>query len=138
MLHSLRFRLLVTLIGLVAVAVGSVALFASRVTSRELQRYVALDLQRNSELTETIMSYYAQHKDGGQPQELVWQVTQRSGERAILTNDGGKVQADSAEQLVGQTLSCDQPIPAVVITVGGAFCIGPPETKPFEFADPVA
>jgi hypothetical protein len=36
MLHSLRFRLLLTLIGVVVVAVATVALFASRVTSREL------------------------------------------------------------------------------------------------------
>ena len=42
MLYSLRFRLLLTLIGVVAVAVATVALFASRVTSRELQRYVEL------------------------------------------------------------------------------------------------
>jgi hypothetical protein len=136
MLHSLRFRLLLTLIALVVVAVGSVALFASRVTSRELQRYAELDIQRNRQLTETIMTYYAKHRDGGNPQELVWQVTQGSGERVILTDDGGKVQADSADQLMGQTLSCDQPLPAVIITIGGPFCLQPLETRQFEYAQP--
>jgi signal transduction histidine kinase len=136
MLHSLRFRLLLTLIALVVVAVGSVALFASRVTSREFQRYAELDIQRNRQLTETIMTYYAKHKDGGDPQELVWQVTRGSGERVILTDDGGKVQADSADLLMGQTLSCGQPIPAVIITVGGPFCLQPPATKQLEYAQP--
>jgi signal transduction histidine kinase len=133
MLRSLRLRLLLTLIGVVVVAVGSVALFASRVTSRELQRYAELDMERNQQLTETLMVYYAEHSDGGNSQELVGQLSERSGERAILTDGAGMVMADSAGQLVGQTMSCEQSFPAVIVSVGGAFCL-PPEGKPVEFA----
>ncbi|HJZ48461.1 MAG TPA: hypothetical protein VKE41_14890 [Roseiflexaceae bacterium] len=70
MLHSLRFRVLLTLIGVVLVVVGTVALFASRVTSQELRRYVMLDDERNRRLTDTLMTYYEQKKTSGNPQEL--------------------------------------------------------------------
>ena len=106
MLHSLRFRLLLTLIGVVIVVVGTVALFASRVTSLELQRYVDLDIERNHTLTESFITY-AQNQDGD-PQRLVQQLAQETDERVIVTDGDGRVQADSQGQLAGQTLSCDQ------------------------------
>jgi hypothetical protein len=53
-----------------AAAVATVALFASRVTSRELQRYVELDIGRNRRLTDTLMTYYTRNGDSGNPQVL--------------------------------------------------------------------
>jgi signal transduction histidine kinase len=126
MLHSLRFRLLLTLIGVVVVAVATVALFASRVTSRELQRYVELDIGRNRRLTDTLMAYYARNGDVGDPRALAQRIAGETSERTILTDGAGRVQADSEGQLVGQTLSCDQPIPAVIITTDGTFCAPAP------------
>jgi signal transduction histidine kinase len=122
MLHSLRFRLLLTLIGVVVVVVGTVALFASRVSSRELQRYVELDAGRNRRLTDTLMTYYAQNTDGGDPHGLVLQIAHETDERTILTDGDGKVLADSDGLLVGRTISCEQSIPAVIISIGGTFC----------------
>ncbi len=138
MLHSLRFRLLLTLIGVVIVVVGTVALFASRVTSRELQRYVELDIERNHRVTETLLTYYAQKHEGGDPQGLTQQLAQQTDERVIMTDGDGKVQADSQGQLVGQTLSCEQSTPAVIVTVGGTFCAPVPAGKPIGFAQGVA
>jgi signal transduction histidine kinase len=133
MLHSLRFRLLLTLIGVVIVVVGTVALFASRVTSRELQRYVDLDMERNRRLTDTLMAYYGQSRDGSDPQSLVQQLAQETDERVIVTDGDGKVQADSQGRLVGQTLGCDQSPPAVIVTIGGTFCAPVPAGKPIGF-----
>src|SRR3954454_6452196 len=96
MLYSLPFRLLLTLIGVVAVAVATVALFASRVTSRELQRYVELDIGRNRRLTDSLITYYARNGDGVNPKALAWQMANETDERIILTNGGGQVQADTA------------------------------------------
>src|SRR5215212_5223034 len=110
MLYSLRFRLLLTLIGVVAVAVATVALFASRVTSRELQRYVELDIGRNRRLTDTLISYYARNGAGGNPQALAGQIAGETNERIIMTNAAGQVQADTDGALMGQTLSCEQPV----------------------------
>ena len=129
MLYSLRFRLLLTLIGVLVVAVATVALFASRVTSRELQRYVELDVERNRRLTDTLITYYASNGDGGEPGVLAWRIAGETNERTILTNGDGQVQADSAGQLVGQTITCEQSIPAVIITIGGTSCIPAPDAK---------
>jgi signal transduction histidine kinase len=125
MLHSLRFRLLLILIGVVVVAVATVALFASRVTSRELQRYVELDIGRNRRLTDTLMTYYTRNGDGGNPQALAWQIASETSERIIMTNGVGQVQADTAGVLVGQTIACEQPISGLIITIGGTRCALP-------------
>jgi signal transduction histidine kinase len=125
MLHSLRFRLLLTLIGVVAVAVATVALFASRVTSRELQRYVELDIGRNRRLTDTLMTYYARNGDGGNPQVLARQIAGETNERIIMTNGVGQVQADTAGVLVGQTIACEQSVSGLIITIGGTSCAVP-------------
>ncbi|HEU5100752.1 MAG TPA: ATP-binding protein [Roseiflexaceae bacterium] len=121
-MHSLRLRLLLTLIGVVAVAVASVALFASRVTSLELQRYVELDVQRNRLLTDKLMTYYTHEPTGDSPESLASRLAGETSERIILTNGDGLVQADSTGQLVGQTIGCEQPIPGVIISVGGTPC----------------
>ena len=133
MLHSLRFRLLLTLIGVVVVAVATVALFASRVTSRELQRYVELDIGRNRRLTDTLMTYYARNGDGGNPQALVRQIASETSERIIMTNGVGQVQADSAGALVGQTIACEQTISGVIITIGGTRCALATAGDPYSF-----
>jgi signal transduction histidine kinase len=125
MLYSLRFRLLLTLIGVVAVAVATVALFASRVTSRELQRYVELDIGRNRRLTDTLITYYAHNGDGGNPQVLARQMASETNERIIMTNGVGQVQADTAGVLVGQTIACEQSVSGLIITIGGTRCALP-------------
>jgi len=138
MLHSLRFRLLLTLIGVVAVAVATVALFASRVTSLELQRYVDLDIGRNRRLTDTLMTYYAHNPAGGNPRSLALRLAGETSERIILTNGDGQVQADSTDQLVGQTIACEQPIPAVIISIGGTPCTLMPAKDPLGLVQPSA
>jgi HAMP domain-containing protein len=133
MLHSLRFRLLLTLIGVVVVAVATIALFASRVTSRELQRYVEQDMGRNRRVTDTLMTYYAENRDGGDPQMLTQQIAHETNERVIVTDGAGHVQADSAQLLVGQMLDCEQAIPALIITIDGTFCAPALAGKPLGF-----
>src|SRR5689334_21586305 len=93
MLHSLRVRLLLTLIVVVFIAVGTVALLASRVTASELQRYVDLDTQRNRRVIDTLMAYYQQNQ-AAEPRALASQMAQIFGERVLLTDGAGLVQAD--------------------------------------------
>jgi len=138
MLHSLRFRLLLTLIGVVLVAVGTVALFASRVTSRELQRYVELDFERNQRVVSSVMRYYSQGTGAHDPQTLAQDLSQTVDERIILTDGSGKVQADTAGQVVGQTLNCDEPLPAVIVTIGDPFCGGVPAKSVVQFTNAAA
>jgi signal transduction histidine kinase len=138
MLNSLRLRLLLTLIGVVAVAVATVALFASRVTSRELQRYVELDMGRNRRLTDTLMTYYTRNGDGGNAQALAQQIAGETSERIIMTNGVGQVQADTAGVLVGQTIACEQSISGLIITIGGTRCALPAAGEPYGLVQPSA
>jgi signal transduction histidine kinase len=133
MLYSLRFRLLLTLIGVVVVAVATVALFASRVTSRELQRYVELDMGRNRRLTDSLITYYARNGDGGNPQVLARQIASETSERIILTNDIGQVQADTEGVLMGQTIGCEQSVSGLIISIGGTRCAVPAVGDPYSF-----
>src|SRR4051812_3689027 len=125
MLYSLRFRLLLTLIGVVAVAVVTGALFASRVTSRELQRYVELDIGRNRRLTDTLITYYARNSADVKPQALAWQIAGETSERIIMTDGGGQVQADTGGVLVGQTIDCQESVSGLIISIGGTRCAVP-------------
>ncbi len=134
MLYSLRVRLLLTLIVVVAVAVGTVALLASRVTASELQRYVELDMRRNQRVMDTLIAYYQQPHGGAERQALAQQMAQNFGERVILTDSAGIVRADSAEELIGRALGCDTPIPAIIITEGPSNCFDQLGPKQFGYS----
>src|SRR6476661_4589533 len=86
MLHSLRFRLLLTLIVVVFVAVGTVALLASRVSASELQRYVDLDMQRNQRVMDTLLAYYQRNQRVADSPAMARQMAQIFGERVLLTD----------------------------------------------------
>jgi signal transduction histidine kinase len=131
MLYSLRFRLLLTLIGVVAVAVATVALFASRVTSRELQRYVELDIGRNRRLTDSLITYYAHNNTSVNPKALAWKIANETNERIIMTNGAGQVQADTAGVLVGQTIDCEETVSGLILTIGGTRCALPTAADQF-------
>src|SRR5262245_5684112 len=115
---SLRVRLLLTLIVVVFVAVGTVALLASRVTASELPRYVELDLQRNRHVIDALLAYYNQRRAVGDPQAIAREIRDIVGERVILTDDAGSVAGDSAGELVGRRLGCDALVAAVIVTTG--------------------
>ena len=124
MLHSLRVRLLLTLIVVVFVAVGTVALLASRVSASELQRYVNLDLQRNQRVIDTLMRYY--RKGSADPTAMIQQLGQSFDERVLLIDGAGVVQADSQGELVGQALDCRASLAAIVVSLGRSACVEPP------------
>jgi len=123
MLHSLRFRLLLTLSIAVAIAVGTVALLASRITTSELQRYVELDMQRNRHVIDALLAYYNQNRGGGDARAMAHQMQQIVGERVILTDSAGNVTGDSDEQMVGQRLGCEMLVSAVIVTAGRSPCV---------------
>jgi signal transduction histidine kinase len=130
MVHSLRVRLLLTLIVVVFVAVGTVALLASRVTASELQRYVDLDLQRNQRVIDTLAQFYRRERGGGDAQALARQMQQSFDERVILTDGAGRIQADSQNELVGQLLDCGAPIAEIIVSVGSPSCLDQPIAGP--------
>ncbi|MBC7263352.1 MAG: HAMP domain-containing protein [Chloroflexi bacterium] len=131
MFHSLRFRLLLMMSLVVMVAVGTVALSASRATTSEFQRYIEYGgMMRHQRFENVLAMYYraSQNWDGVQP--LVEQMGQITGERIILADGMGKILADSDRKLVGQVVSQDWPGPVALITSRGVpvglVYIGPP------------
>jgi signal transduction histidine kinase len=130
MIASLRLRLLLTLLSVVIVVVGMVALFTSQITRSEFQRYVERDTQRNQRVLDALFKYYAEHPDLQNVQPVVSQIQRDLGERIILTDGVGKVIADSEQALIGQTIDCQLDIQAVIVTLGQLSCPDVPIMEP--------
>lgn len=117
-IHSLRFRLFLTLISVVIVAVGVVVLLTSRATTSEFQHYLERDTLRTQIVTDAVLAYYAREQGKDDVQAIAVQLAQMLNERVILLNATSRVVADSEETLLGQLLDSTAPISAVVVTLG--------------------
>jgi signal transduction histidine kinase len=125
MLNSFRVRLLLTLIIVVSVTLGTVALFASTSTTSEFERSVAGLLQyRDPKIDSkiiTIQKYITQQRF----EESVWnelkillgQMASASQTRFVLTDLEGNVRADSSDELVGATLDTTHSKPFAVFLI---------------------
>ncbi len=114
--RSLRLRLFLTFIALVTVTLGAVALFASRTTSNEFQRYVEHGgILRRRRFEATLAMFYSQTGSWDGVQPLVEQMEQISGERVILADQAGRIIADSSRKLVGQAVGRNWIRPVVLL-----------------------
>jgi signal transduction histidine kinase len=135
MFHSLRFRVLVALILVIAVAVGVVAFFASQATTGEFQRYVERGgMMRHQRFEMFLADHYMRTRSWSGVQPLVEQMGQITGERVVLADAGGQIVADSAEKLVGQTVARDWAEPVALIVDRG-LPVGAVYTNPLGPAD---
>jgi len=117
MFHSLRFRVLVSLILVIAVAVGVVAFLASRATTGEFERYVERGgILRHQRFEMFLAAYYNRGRSWSGVQSLIEQIGQITGERTILADREGRIVADSANKLIGQSVGQDwaEPVGFVV------------------------
>jgi len=121
MFHSLRFRVLVSLILVVMVAVGTVAFLASRATTGEFRRYVERGwMMRHRRLEMFLAGYYSRSRSWFGVQPLVEQIGQITGERIVLADGEGQIVADSEKGLVGQPVPQDWAEPTALIVHRGA------------------
>ncbi len=116
MLHSLRLRLIFMFMLVVMVAVGTVALFASRATSSDLQIYT--QAKEEQQIFSAMLTAYAQHQSQQALQKLAEQLERSSHQRIILYDHQRHVVADSDRKLVGQVLPPD---PGLVVTSSSLF-----------------
>jgi methyl-accepting chemotaxis protein len=120
MWRSLRFRLLAAIILAVLVAVSVTAIFASRTTAGEFNRYKlhgnTMQAQRFSMLL-TRAYRQVQSWEGIQP--LVEQLGQVSDNRVVLADAAGRIVADSDLELAGQAVGSDWPEPSGSVIVAG-------------------
>ncbi len=120
MFHSLRFRVLVALILVIVVAVGMVAFFASRATTGEFQRYVERGgTMRHQRFEMYLAGHYMHNRSWSSVQPLVEQIGQITGERTVLADGEGQIVADSADELIGQTVAQDWAAPVALIRQRG-------------------
>ena len=115
--HSFRFRVLAALIIVIVVAVGVVAFLASRATTGEFQRYVERGgMMRHQRFEIFLAGYYTQNRSWSGVQSLIEQIGQITGERTILADREGRIVADSANKLIGQSVGQDwaEPVGFVV------------------------
>jgi signal transduction histidine kinase len=120
MFHSLRFRLLVTLILVVVAAIGGMAFFNTLATTRMFTRYEEdRRTTRHQRLEWLLAQHYVQNENWSGVQPVVERMGQITGERVILTDQEGQILADSAGELVGQTVDQDWDTPAAQILYHG-------------------
>lgn len=114
--RSLRVRVLVALIIVIAVAVGVVSFLASRATTGEFERYVERGgMVRHQRFEVYLAGHYMRNRGWSDVQSLVEQMGQIAGERIVLADGEGQIIADSADELIGQTVSEDWAEPVALI-----------------------
>jgi signal transduction histidine kinase len=107
LLHTLRFRLLVTMILVVVAAVGIIVFFGTMATTMMFYRYAGHEEPlRPWRFEMRLIQHYAQHGDWSDVQPEIEYIELTTGERVVLGDAEGRVVADSAGELIGQ------PVPA--------------------------
>jgi len=125
--HSLRVRLLVTFLLVVGIALGIVAIYASRVTASEFERSLSGILRYRDPRLESKINLILKtitHHDGERPiweelGDLLVQMQFSSHIRFVLADLDGRVYADSESTLVGQMLNIDQSKPFAAFLIEG-------------------
>ncbi|MDP2949070.1 MAG: ATP-binding protein [Chloroflexota bacterium] len=103
MIHSVRWRMFLSFLLVIVVAVGTVAFFVSRAASGEIERYEERTNQLRSERMEALLSgYYAERHEWSGVEPLVEQMGRLYGQRLVLTDAQGTVVADSHGMSMGQ------------------------------------
>ena len=110
MIHSLRFRLVVSFTLVILVVIGSVFFFINRATQAEIRQFVEYVAQMRAERMEIVLSgYYLQRGDWEGIQPFVEQWGNLYGQRIILTDANDIVVADSEGDVLGESYAPDSP-----------------------------
>ena len=110
MIHSLRFRLLMSFTLVILIAVGAIYLFVSHTTVAEIGRFGERNEQaRFGRVEFELTRYYHEHGDLEGIQQYVEQWGSLYGRRIIFTDSRGIVVADSQGELLGQQYFPDTP-----------------------------
>jgi len=136
MIHSLRFRLIIAFIAVIAVTIGAISIFVGQRTLAELRRFEELreqTLATRLEFELTRYYYRVGSWEGIQP--FMSHIGNLYGQHIIMTDAAGTVVADSEGDLLGQQHHPDLPgrtisSPWAEGTVGTLYVSTLPSTDP--------
>jgi signal transduction histidine kinase len=110
MIKRLQTRLLITMIGLVVIAIGLVALFASTSTRRQFETYLERDAVIDLDRVAQLIRQFSQNQNTAELQALVDEIGRTYEMEAILFDKAGTIVVASAQARIGETMQ-DVPFP---------------------------
>jgi signal transduction histidine kinase len=119
-IHSVRWRLFLSFLLVVVVAVGAVAVFVSRTTSGEVQRYETRTSDvRIRRVGALLAAYYIEEGSWTGIEPVIDQIGQLYNQRLVLVDQQGLVVTDSRGMMhAGEPGNFDVPGEAIPITYG--------------------
>jgi signal transduction histidine kinase len=142
MIHSVRWRLFLSFLLVIVVAVGAAAIFVSRTASNEVEQYETQTHNVRVGRVQTLLaSYYIEQHDWAGVEPVVDQIARLYSERVVVVDQKGLVVADSHRMMpIGEPGEFKPPNVAIPITAGqarfGTLVISPqgPPPPPGEIA----
>ncbi len=105
MLYSIRWRLLLSFLLVIAVTLGMAALFVSRAASAELERFQAQnEAIRSERLRAMLAEQYAEHQRWHAAQTILERIGEIYSQRVVVVNNRGQVVGDSRRTLMGRVI----------------------------------
>jgi len=124
MIHSVRWRLFLSFLLVIVVAVGAAALFVSRTTSNEVEQYETQTHNvRVGRVQALLTRYYIEQQDWTGVEPVVDQIARLYSERVVVVDQEGLVVADSHGMMtIGEPGEFEPPGVAIPIVAGQARC----------------
>jgi signal transduction histidine kinase len=122
MIHSVRWRLFLSFLLVIVVAVGAAAIFVSRTTSNEVEQYETQTHNVRVGRVQTLLaSYYIEQHDWAGVEPVVDQIARLYSERVVVVDQEGLVVADSHGMMpIGEPGEFEPPGVAIPIAAGQA------------------
>ena len=139
MVHSLRFRLVVSFALVILVTIGAVFFLVNQVTQGEIRRLgQRADQIRAGRMEAELSLYYVRRGSWTDVQTFVEQLGSLYDQRIVLTDAGGTVVADSDTDLLGEPYAPDSPgrplLPRGRSGAVGRLYVGPQPSSAPDFA----
>ena len=120
MIHSLRFRLLIAFIAVIAVTIGTISLFFYQRATAEIRRFEEYTEEvRIARMEQALALYYYQQGGWGGIQPYIEQMGDLYDRQIMLVDANGVVVADSQGDLLGKEYSLDLPCETISPPRGG-------------------
>ena len=105
MFYSIRWRLLLSFLLVIAVTLGMAALFVSRAATSELERFQdRTETSRSERLKNVLARQYAESERWQAAQGMLEQIGEIYSQRVVVVNHRGQVVGDSRRTLMGRVI----------------------------------